>query len=824
MKSSERSPLMKTIFGRDTEISSIITLLASRNLVTLAGAGGIGKTTVARAIVQQTTGLYEDGVVFVELAPLTDCGLLIGALATALGLSIGTAAHSKALVERILQFLRDRRLLIVLDSCENHLNAVPELVELLLGATQHLRVLTTSREPLFSQGEHVHWMLPIDLPHQNGALSSRDAMRYAAVAMFLDRAGMAQHQFDLDDTKVESIVSLCRRLDGIPLAIELAAAAVSQVGVETFVLQLDERLFAMGSATESAPERHRTLGAMLDWSYGMLSPGERQTFERLSLFRGAFSLESAVAIVADATQSQVLARDIVLTLVDKSLVSNESAYADGRFRMLDTTRAYASRKLELSGNEHVARQMHAEHVSNVMARAEDDWERMTALQWRARYVTWIDDIRAALEWAFSDEGDAKLGVKLTVNSFPIADQTALMSDVGRQLDRAMRTLGTLREPLPWYKMRLQTAIGLTYQRQEVERSDMQTVLEAAFDMARTTGSAKYQVGPLLALWSTAFQHGSYSQALGWSSRIGDVARKYGDAIAQLTFARTQAQTLHFLGRHEEALPLALQVIDSAWMRIPLGYMPSPVSMRVSSRIVVARIKWMQGLPEQALMEASACVEAADKDSPTSLCQALALAAIPIALWRGEDDACRALLARLRKHAMRFGFEYWVAWSARLEEALNVRAGARQAHFDASPAAQGANAAKLTDHLCTFTTRIPNDVTFKRALAGTVGWCASEAVRCKGELLLTERVPSNVDLKAAEAFFSEAIWIAQQQRALSWELRASTSMARLMLQDDRAATGARFLKATLERFSEGFDTADFLAATSTLHSFPPQVLP
>ncbi|MFZ4287507.1 ATP-binding protein [Variovorax sp. HJSM1_2] len=808
--------IFQPIFGRDAVIEELETQLASRRLVTLVGSGGIGKTTVAHALAKRISHVWPDGIVGVELAALYDPNLLASTLAAALDLPVSSMIDVKSVKAKVLAYLQEKRILLVLDSCESQIEAVAELVESLLGATQYMQVLATSREPLLTSDEWVHRLAPIGLPKDLKGISPDEALSFPAIAMFAKCAGSRGVAFELTEHNVASVVDLCMRLDGIPLAIELAAAAMSEVGVEQLTSQLGEHVLALEDDNQTTHARHRTLGAMFDWSYERLDASEKRAFRRLSVFRGTFSIESAVAVVAHQASTKAAATNIVFRLIEKSLVSNANTKGDGRFRLLDTTRAYASQQLESDAERSIAKRIHAEHIRNILSRVERDWEQMPIAQWRAEYVSWLDDVRAALHWAYSEGGDPELGIKLTVDFFPLADKTSLMTDLDIQIDTALKVLSTLLHPLPWYEMRLKTAIGLVYQRKQIEQPEMETQLESAFNVARTTGSVKHQIGPLLALWSTAFQHGNYPRALTWSNRMGKVASEYADTFAQLTSERTEAQSLHFLGQHNDALRLAQHVREKGWQRIPLGYTPSAVDLRVSMGILIARIHWMQGLATQASTEASACLEAAAKDSPTALVQALGLAAIPIAIWRGDTALASTLVAQLKAHAAEFGFEYWMAWGTRYEATLKTHVGRHNEPRAGMASSYGANANKLSDHICSIDPIFWSSTSMDRVRSGAVGWCASEVIRGFGErMLLNGGATISSVASAAEACFTEAIAIAQRQQALAWELRATMSKARLLAIGNRVEMAATILGTVTARFTEGQDTADLIAARALL---------
>jgi predicted ATPase len=283
------------IVGRDDIIAALAAQLAQSRLLTIVGPGGIGKTTVAVAVAEAVTSGYADGVWFVGLAPLPDPELVPSAVSTVLG--IPPSGLQPGI--RVAAWLRDKQMLIVLDSCEHVTGAVAPLAEAVLKAAPQVRILVTSREPLRAEGEWLHRLASLELPPDAVDLSAAEALGYSAVQLFNERAMAAVDGFTFDDANVAAILEICRRLDGVPLALELAAARVDVFGVWELAAHLDDRFRVLTSGRRTALPRHQTLGATLDWSYQLLSEAERMVLRRLAVFAGDFRLEAAVAIAAD---------------------------------------------------------------------------------------------------------------------------------------------------------------------------------------------------------------------------------------------------------------------------------------------------------------------------------------------------------------------------------------------------------------------------------------------------------------------------------------------------------------------------------------------
>ncbi|EKE75113.1 ATP-binding protein [Gallaecimonas xiamenensis] len=329
--------------GRDEALGTLKRLLLERRLLTLVGCGGIGKTTVALRVAEQLKGDFGDGIHFLDLATIDDHDAVAKVLAQGLGLAPG---HGLA------GYFEGRQLLLVLDNCEHLVGPCASLVERLLRLAPGLRVLATSREPLRAEGESVLHLGPLPYPVACDSPNASEAISYAAIELFLARAQARLPQFSLDDDNVAAVAAICRRLDGIPLAIELAAANVEALGLDGICAQLDDGMRLLSQGRRHALKRHQTLEATLDWSYGLLSDSEQRCFRLLAIFNGAFSLNQALELLncGDACRATLLER--VTQLVSKSLLEVDRSGPEQKYRLLDTTRSYALDKLKASDDVH----------------------------------------------------------------------------------------------------------------------------------------------------------------------------------------------------------------------------------------------------------------------------------------------------------------------------------------------------------------------------------------------------------------------------------------------------------------------------------------
>src|SRR5271169_4900633 len=370
------------LVGRDDVLDEILSLASAHRLVTLTGAGGIGKTRLALAAARRLLPQFADGVWLAEFSPIADPGLVPVTVAASIGLDLGGGDVS---AQRVPQALAGRQMLLVLDTCEHVIGAAAALAEAVLHAGGTLRLLATSREPLRAEGGWVYPVPPLAVPTED-AEDADELLRYGGVRLFAERLRAAEPHFAPDRRSAAMIAAICRRLDGIPLAIELAAARASALGIEALAARLDDRFHLLTGGSRTALPRHQTLRATLDWSYELLPEPERVVLRRLGVFATAFSLDaaSAVAASAEVTPSDVL--EVLSSLVAKSLVLTESDDRTERYRMLDTTRAYALEKLASGGELDPVARHHAEFYRDLFERAEAEWETRPTAEWLGRVV------------------------------------------------------------------------------------------------------------------------------------------------------------------------------------------------------------------------------------------------------------------------------------------------------------------------------------------------------------------------------------------------------------------------------------------------------
>ena len=822
--------VVSELIGRDAELAAVTALATEHRLVSLVGAGGIGKTRLGLEVATQLVPRFPDGVFVAELGPLSSPELVPTTVASALGLThiAGTVSH-----ERVASAVGTKKLLLVIDNCEHVIEAAAGMAEALLRATPSASVLATSREPLRVSGEYVYRVPPLDLPAEDNE-DMEDVLRYGAVRLFVSRAHAAEPRYAAKGPVTAATVAICRRLDGIPLAIELAATRIVGFGVDGVAARLDDRFRLLTGGRRTLP-RHETMRATLDWSYELLSESERVVLRRLGVFVGAFTLDAAGAVAASDDIPAADVVDAVASLVGKSLVSTDVGGAIVHYRLLETTRAYAREKLiESAEFDHFTRR-HAEYLRDLFQHAEAESETRPTAEWLAAYRLHIDDLRAALDWAFSPSGDAGVGVALTAATVPLWTHLSLLTECRARVERAIASLGGQVSSDPRCDMRLYLALGHTLMHgQASPDSEIDAALTKALELAEVMDDTRYRLGAIWGLYAHRLTTGKYRGALSLAEKFRAVATETAARSDVPIGSRLIGLALHILGDQPGARRHLEPLVDA---RFATAQRPSHIILyqydqRVILECYYARVLWLQGFGDQATRLTENLVGyARTKDHLVSCLLALLFAACPIALYVGDvttaDQHVRLAFDLAARHAL----GVWKDLAQCFEGAVLIKRGD---HRTGSQRLRSALARlpfpepTLHHHMSLLLAELAAglghagqtaeglgvvDDALARAEQTEAGWCLAELLRTKGELHLLERLPASVE--TAEKCFHRALDVARDQGALSWELRAATSLARLWREQQRVSQARKLLTPIYRRFTEGFETADLMAAKGLL---------
>jgi predicted ATPase/DNA-binding winged helix-turn-helix (wHTH) protein len=824
------STRLTRLIGRADAVGDIVGRLNRHRFVTIIGAGGIGKTSVALAVAEHAATSYGDGVCVVDCAPLLGTSLVAQKLVSTLGLEVAVDEPTRGLVA----FLCSKRMLILLDCCERVVEDAAVLVENLLKGAAGVGILATSREPLRAEGEIVYRLPPLEIPPASIDLTANDALTYPAVQLFVERVSSSVGRFELNDTDAPVVADICRRLDGIALAIELAAGRVDVFGLLGVAARLEDRVRLLTHGRRTALPRHQTLAATLDWSYDALPEPEQAALRRLSVFAGGFTLDAAQAV---ATNKLVVSSDIVevvASLVSKSLINADVTTAIGHYRLLDTTRAYALKKLTESGEFDQTARRHAEHIQYLLERANADAATSSSMGAAARLSTeskLIDEARAVVEWAFSAGGDIESAIALTVASIPLWTRLSLNGECCRYVEQALRAGKTSFGQNDRREMQLLAALGAALVWTKGPGLEADAAFASALKIAEALDDADYQIRVLWGLWSSHFNSGRIRLSLDTAKKFRDVAVNHGDIAAALVGERTIGMSLFYLGDHTNSRRHAESMLRGYFRPRDRSHVVRfQFDPRIVCRTLLSKLLWAQGFPDQAMDEVYGVVEEATAvGHAMSLALALAQGACPVALLCGNLTAAERFINLLLKHTVEHALDHWHAWGTCFGAMLLIARsstdeGLKTLHRVLDELPQGAFFAHYAGIHATLAEALGRvgaissghatvDDALMRSERDEERWYMAEFIRIKGELLRLEDTPRA--MREAEEQFRRSLDCARQQEALSWELRTSISLARLHQWQGQIIEARDALAPVYSRFKEGFQTVDLTAAKALM---------
>lgn len=514
---------LTSFIGREQQLADVQALLAESRLLTLTGPGGTGKTRLALKVAERLLDDYARNVSFVDLAPLSDPSLVANEIANVLGI---IEYSDMTMGQCLLEVIGQRKLLLILDNYEQVIDAA-QVVADLLGGCPNLTILVTSREPLRVSGEQVYPVPPLALPDESAALSE-------AVILFVQRSQSLKPSFQLDESNRATVVAICQHLDGMPLAIELAAALSRFLTPETILTRMTQRFDTLNSGTRDAPARQQTLRNTIDWSYNLLQDGERILFARLAVFRGGRSLEAIEAVCGADLPINVF--DGLAALVDKSMVRQvEDAHGEPRFVMLETIQAYALECLGKRGELEIMRHRHAQYFADLAAYARPFLRKTGYDYWYLKLTIKLDNFRAALQWSLLDGGDPLPGLRIVAELPDFWFYEGYHLEGQRWSSHALEYLNDIEPDLQVGI--LHTASQMAYGQQRLAESS--ALLERALTIARAAGNERGMAWALIFLGQHASDGAGgalagYQRALALIEEGLTLARRLGadDVLSQ----------------------------------------------------------------------------------------------------------------------------------------------------------------------------------------------------------------------------------------------------------------------------------------------------
>lgn len=809
--------------GREGAIGEISDQLSVHRFVTIVGPGGIGKTTVAVSVGHALLENFAGAVRFADLGPLNDPLLAASAIASALGLAVRFTDPAVGLVN----FLRDKRILLILDSCEHVIETVSAIAERVCTEAPLVHILATSRESLRVEGEHVYPLSALESPPEDESLTAARALNFPAIQLFVERAAAGRQRFELQDADASMVGEICRRLDGIALAIELAAGRVNAYGIKETMTLLNDRFRLLSEGKRTALPRHQTLSATLDWSYDLLSEVERVILRRLSVFSGNFTLDAARSVVVgtDLGDPQVVAA--VASLIGKSLVATDGNKTP-RYRLLDTTRAYGLGKLVESGELDQIKRLHADYYQHIFGRIDSGSPERSRVEGFLVYAEHLDNVRAGLEWCFSERGDIRMGIALAAASVRLFLELSLLTECRRWAERAIAAFddsdrGNLRE------MELRSALGLSLMFTKGNSDEARNSLLRGLELAEEFGDLRNQLRLLEKLHVFFQRIGDCHQAFALAQRSQSVAAALGDAASIAIANWTLGFSNYFAGNCVSAEAnwgaSILRRDSSLTLGNSLSY---DRDTDARTRCGLGSVLWVRGFPDQAMrIGRSTIQEGAALRDPSTFCICLIFTTFTF-LRSGNQPEAEEMIERLLAHARKHSLAPYEAIGIGLRGTLSIDRGEAEAGIDlVHGAIETLHAGRYELHnpafLCSLSEGLAMMKRSEEALTRIDE--AIARIETNGQLLFLPeflRIKGTIhaaagcsDFDRAEELFLRSLKIANQQSALAWALRAATSAAELRIGQNRIESARDILVPVLDRFTEGFGTSDLRRAKAVL---------
>lgn len=794
------------LIGRDAVVEQVIERLNSKRFVTVVGPGGVGKTTLSLVVSKNLKADFEDAICFVDLSPLKDGALVTSTIALCLGLSVSTDDPSA----NLLKFVRDKKLLIVIDNCEHVLDDVAPILEQIFAAAPGVHILATSREALRIAGEHLLRVGPLENPPDDISITVDDTLRFSAMELFVERATAAGAVDPLTDNDAALIADICRKIDGLPLAIELAAARCDTYSLPDLHAALDDRVKLLWKGRRTAPTRHQTLEALIDWSFTLLQPAERSVLAAVSTFQGAFRLRAGQAVAGPLCESDGAFRESFQHLVASSLVSVDNTGSEPRYRLLDATRAYAFLKLDESSFNLSTKQRYVEYLLKAVKEADEAWRDQTPDAWIAAHGAYIYDVRSALSWASlpsASEADMLAGIRLAAHSSTIWFQLSLTSEYLKRLLTALALLDSCKNSLRHERMLICISLGYVAWHTTGRPTEMIKYFGEASVIAEELDDVPSRLLALWGLWRASSIGGDEPNALKIADRHASLVDPEANPHDYLTNLRMKALSLHWLGEQRQAAAFA-EEIRSKHSAVSSGWPGILLDAKVTCDSLTSRVYWLQGKPDLALRLAEETADfALEKKHALSYCYSLVTGVCPVSFWIGDFERARYYAEKLVDLATSYGYSHWGSFGAHYLRALDHLAG----ESVTQPLAEGTAHRNpfISELLCTVCPEFLSGDELAQIRGNDARWFAPELIRLEAEQI------SNA--KDRQVVLDRSLELARHQGALSWELRTTGSIAKLWSSEGRSDEAREILKSTIARFQEGFATRDLIQARQLLAS-------
>lgn len=792
----------ESLVGQEAFVERAAATLNRDRLVTLVGPPGIGKTTIAQALGVAWSAQHDSQPVFVDLSAVTLPSMVLPVVAAALGMP----AALDDVVRALAQHVADDATLLILDNCEHVVDEAAALATLITDTSKKIFILSTSREALRFRGERVLHVPPLAFPES--ALTTADAAdAFSAIRLFVRAAQSVDDQFGLNDENAAAIANICRRLEGIPLAIELAAAQANVLGVEAIAIELSQR-FDLLSRGIRGPVRHRTLDEALRWSYDLLTPVQKTGLKAFAVFAGSFDLGAAQAMTGHLGLSADTTLGVICDLVDKSLLTVEGDSLTHRYRLMETVRAYAARQSAEDGEWDALRAIHARYLVDELRALFAEF----SLETIKEAGSLASDIDQTLDWAFGASGQVELGVTLTAVAAPFW----MKLSVNDQQDhlfaaRAAITSGAARLDNPAEEIFLEFGLASSLYSNRGVCPELEDAFRRASDLSRATGDMTGEIKGCRLAYAMFGNDGAYEAELDAAKRYRELTVGNENSFTEFVYYRMMARGLHDVGRHVEARSFSQRALAPAPVTSTLlPHYDDAIGLWCVSKGTLARIMWVLGFPDQAReMADESLAEGLVTDHPTLPSWTLAYNVCPIDFWRGETDRAAEHIALLRTQSQSI-VEHRSGWAMLYSDILQAITENRTVMVDRSRLRTRRSQA---DIFATLPVALPREFILALDTKGD-SWALPEVLRRQAEQHLADHGLEGSDV--AEVMLLRARDIAVAQGALSWELRNALALWRLRSLQGRPGDALRDLEEVYGRFSEGFATPDLVAARTVLN--------
>jgi predicted ATPase/DNA-binding winged helix-turn-helix (wHTH) protein len=798
------------MIDRETVVSEVNDKLRDRRFVTLLGPGGIGKTTIAFAVGRAAAEEFGGEVYFVDLEGLTDPRLVAGAVATSLGLAL----KSKDPGLELVNLVRSRKLLIILDSCEHVIEAVASLAEQLYRQTEEIHLLATSRELLKVEGEHCYQVLPLDCPPDGSEQTANAVLRYPSVQLFVQRVAARAGSFVLTDEEAPFVAEMCRKLDGIPLAIELAAGQAAALGIKNTAARLVSRPELLKLGHRTAVPRHQTLKATLDWSYNLLSDGERIVLRRIAPFVGHFTLEGARYVAGELGAGTGEILDAIAGLVEKSLIATRIDETHAQYRLLDTTRAYALGKLEEHGEFDPISLRHAEYVTQQLESQKEMLWALPRAERVAAYSRQLSNVRSALEWSFGSHGNDEIATRLAVASTQLFMELSLLIEWQGWAEHAIARLEDQHEN-SGHDMEACASPPLALMNSEGSDPHVRSASSRALDVALM----QQDLARELRLLSGLFMYSSWTtdihRALDIAARSQKVALKTQDPDDMARAESMLGAANHLAGNH----PVAQRHFEAG-----LRHSASGSRLRAGQCMFhhttlllagMARSLLYRGVLDQSQDYARLAIEEGEKfGHPATLCRSLVMI-LPVYLALDDWQRSEQYIAQLTDLSAAHSLKPYSAIATGLRGRWlllqnNIRDGIPLLKRASEQLEAQRHEMLNMDFVCDLGAGLGASGQHEEALTLVVNALDVQKrggkflfvpalMRVKG-LILASR--SAEDYPEAERSLLSSIEWARRQFATLFELKAATDLAELLLKQERVPEAYKHLSAALDRMPGG----------------------